>query len=239
MPNWPSGSTSTALPKGLTVIFHGAPGTGKTETARQLARQSGRDLMMVDLSQVRDKWFGESEKNVKAIFSSYRQARENAERDPVLLINEADGLISARFEVGHGMDQVLNLMQNILLEELEKFEGILVATTNLTQNMDKAFERRFLYKVKFDKPGTDVKARIWMDKVKDLGEEDARYLARNHDLSGGQIENVARKILTRHVLRDEPITPALLDELAKQELLIKQGTAPVGFSSEGYRQTVR
>ena len=129
------------LSKGVTAIFYGAPGTGKTETVYQLAKKTGRDICMVELSQTKSKWFGESEKRVRQIFVDYAEMLRNCDREPILFINEADGLFSKRGNVGgnsSSSDHTVNTMQNILLQCLEDFEGILVATTNLNGNLDKA-----------------------------------------------------------------------------------------------------
>ncbi len=86
-----------------------------------------------------------------------------------------------------------NSIQNIILQEMEKLDGILIATTNLTTNLDNAFERRFLYKIRFDRPDEKVKEQIWASMLPTLSEEDARELAHGFDFSGGQIENIVRK----------------------------------------------
>lgn len=152
------------LAGGITVIFFGPPGTGKTEVVYQIARKTGRDIMMVDLSQTKSKWFGESEKQVKKIFDDYALLLKNSEREPILFINEADGLFTKRMGInsnGSSADISINTMQNILLQALENFNGILLATTNLTDNMDKAFERRFSFKINFKKPDKNARKRIW------------------------------------------------------------------------------
>ena len=144
------------LSSGITAVLFGAPGTGKTEAVYQLARKTGRDIMMVDLSETKSKWFGESEKMVKKIFDDYSALLKNGDTEPILFINEADGLFSKRIDLnssrGNSTEQSINTIQNILLQALENFEGILIATTNLTSNLDKAFERRFTFKINFPKP---------------------------------------------------------------------------------------
>ena len=187
--------------KGFACLFYGAPGTGKTETVLQIARQTGRDIMQVDISGLRDKWVGESEKNIKAIFNNYRDICRNKEVMPILFFNEADAIINKRTEhIKHSTDKMDNAMQNIILEEIEKLEGILIATTNLTSNMDKAFERRFLYKMEFHKPSKETRAFIWQSMIKDLTSEHAYKLADEFEFSGGQIENIARKQIVNFIL---------------------------------------
>ena len=189
------------MPAGVTVLFHGSPGTGKTETARQLARQTGREIVHVDLSDAKSMWFGESEKKVMEIFDAYNNYARKQELLPILLFNEADALFSKRRDTHHSSTaQTENAIQNILLEQLEEFEGILVATTNLTTNLDQAFDRRFLYKIQFHNPAKDVKRRIWESKLPGLKEADYEELAGKYNFSGGQIDNVARKVFTEQVL---------------------------------------
>ena len=106
--------------KGFACLFYGAPGTGKTETVLQIARQTGRDLMQVDIAGLRDKWVGESEKNIKEVFARYRRLCQNSEVMPILFFNEADAIINKRTEnVEHSVDKMDNAMQNIILQEIE------------------------------------------------------------------------------------------------------------------------
>ena len=123
---------------GFTCLFYGAPGTGKTETVLQLARQTGRDILQVDVSKIKSCWVGESEKNIKSLFDTYKDKVKKSERAPILLFNEADAIINKRQEgAERSVDKMENSIQNIILEEMEKLDGILIATTNLAQNMDK------------------------------------------------------------------------------------------------------
>jgi hypothetical protein len=182
------------LPVGLNVLLFGAPGTGKTETVYQLARQTGREIIRVEISQTKSKWFGESEKNIKEIFTNYASVARGSSKMPILLFNEADAILSNRNPMNmSGTGQTENAMQNILLEELEKFDGIFFATTNLAQNLDKAFDRRFLYKVEFAKPGISQRVVIIGKKLPFLDSDSCKMIADQFDLSGGQIENIARK----------------------------------------------
>ena len=191
---------------GFACLFYGGPGTGKTETVYQLARQTGRNIMVVDVPQIKSKWVGESEKNIKALFDRYREQvkkanekyndndNENHSRNtPILLFNEADAIIGIRKNgASSAVDKMENSLQNIILQEMETLDGIMIATTNLQQNLDKAFERRFLYKIKFDKPTEEARAHIWQSMIPELSEQDVRTLASNYNFSGGQIENIAR-----------------------------------------------
>ncbi len=205
---------------GFACLFYGAPGTGKTETALQLARSTGRDIMQVNIAGIKSKWVGESEKNIRSIFNRYRTCCEKCDVKPILLFNEADAIISKRStSVDKSVDKMENAMQNIILEELEKLNGILIATTNLTSNMDSAFERRFIYKVEFHQPDVTTKKKIWQSMVNGLEENDATVLATEFDLSGGQIENITRKQIVDKILYGTPTTLAGLRDYCRQETL--------------------
>ncbi len=218
--------------KGFACLFYGAPGTGKTETVLQIARQTGRDLMQVDIAGLRDKWVGESEKNIKEVFARYRRLCQNSEVMPILFFNEADAIINKRTEnVEHSVDKMDNAMQNIILQEIEDLDGILIATTNLTSNLDKAFERRFLYKVEFHKPDTDVKTKIWRSMLKDISADDARQLASHFDFSGGQIENIARKRTVDYILSGKFASLDEIEGYCRAELLGGKERRSIGFIS--------
>ncbi|GHT49798.1 hypothetical protein FACS1894102_4830 [Spirochaetia bacterium] len=207
---------------GFAALFYGAPGTGKTETVYQTARNCGRDILSVDISDTKSKWFGDSEKNVKAIFDHYKYVVKGGGKVPILLFNEADAVIGKRTKIGAAnasIDKTFNAIQNILLQEIENLEGILIATTNFEDNMDHAFERRFLYKVKFEKPGVEIRSAIWKSVINELSDQDALYLANHFDFSGGQIENVARKQTVENILSGAEITLEQLIVFCKEELL--------------------
>ncbi|MCM1111263.1 MAG: ATP-binding protein [Clostridium sp.] len=217
--------------QGFCCIFYGAPGTGKTETVYQLARQTGRDILRVDVDKIKSCWVGESEKNIKSLFDRYRNICRNASLAPILLFNEADAVLGVRMEgAARAVDKMENSIQNIILQEMESLEGIMIATTNLTTNLDKAFERRFLYKVRFDKPTLQARARIWQTMLRGLSENDARAIAAQFDLSGGEIENVARRHSINAILSGRDAID--LDELAascRLERLDNASRPRVGF----------
>lgn len=136
------------LRKGFACLLYGGPGTGKTETVLQIARQTGRDILRVNIAGLRSAYYGETESNVKQVFDYYRELCNNDEVTPILFFNEADGLFNKRTTYVRGeCDIAENTLQNIFLQELEDLEGILIATTNLACNLDKAFDRRFIYKI--------------------------------------------------------------------------------------------
>lgn len=208
--------------KGFACLFYGAPGTGKTETVYQIARSTGRDIMMVDISESKSMWYGESEKRIKKIFDTYRAYLKTCEIAPILLFNEADAIIGKRKEAGSGsIDQTENAIQNILLQEMESLEGVMIATTNLTQNLDKAFERRFLYKIEFDKPDIQARERIWNTMLPSLSEKERLELANNYSLSGGQIENIVRKYTVDSILNDTKPSLEKIQLYCQSEFLYK------------------
>ena len=217
---------------GFACLFYGGPGTGKTETVYQLARRTGREIMVVDVPQIKSKWVGDSEKNIKALFDRYRELVKRKELAPILLFNEADAIISTRKSgAQNAVDKMENAIQNIILQEMETLDGIMIATTNLQENLDNAFERRFLYKIKFEKPDAAVRAKIWQQMIPELSESDATTLAAAHDLSGGQIENVARKHSINVALHGEQenLLENLLKECATERLSNQQQRTRVGF----------
>ncbi|MBW7871607.1 MAG: ATP-binding protein [Flavobacteriia bacterium] len=219
-----------AMPLGITILLHGKPGTGKTESVYQLAKESGRNIFKVDISQTKSMWFGESQKLVKKIFTEYQEFKETEKKCPILLFNEADAIIGKRKEAGSSnVSDTENAIQNILLEELENFNGILFATTNLVENLDAAFERRFLYKIHFEKPSSQVAAKIWKSKLPFLSEEEAFELASKFDFSGGEMENIARKILMDEVLNN--ISPCFdgVMNYCKNENWTNGSVSKIGF----------
>jgi DNA polymerase III delta prime subunit/acyl carrier protein len=182
------------LRSGFACLFYGAPGTGKTETVYQLARKTDRNIMRVNISEIKSSWVGESEKNIKNVFNKYRYLVEKSDVAPILLFNEADAILGKRMEgAERAVDRMENSIQNIILQEIENMEGILIATTNIAGNLDKAFERRFLYKIEFERPDVQAKSAIWRSMMPDLREDEADKLASLYDFSGGQIENICRK----------------------------------------------
>ena len=221
------------LRTGFTCLFYGGPGTGKTETVYQIARTSKRDLYIVDVSQVKSCWVGESEKNIKDVFDKYRQAVAAGGPVPILLFNEADAIFGIRAEgAERAVDKMENSIQNIILQEMEDLDGILMATTNLTTNLDKAFERRFLYKIRFDKPSLEARVAIWMSMIPELTEEEATQLAQDFNFSGGQIENIARKREVSSIIGLVEPSYAQVREFCTEEIIEdKTSRRKIGFNA--------
>jgi AAA+ superfamily predicted ATPase len=217
------------LPTGISILLHGAPGTGKTEIAKQLARKTNRELMHVNISECKTMWFGESEKIIKKIFTDYKAYAKDTKTHPILFFNEADAIISKRKELrGSNVEQTENAIQNILLEELENFQGILVATTNLINNIDPAFDRRFLFKIKFQPPCTSNRANIWKLKLPHLTNKQANQLAQSFVFSGGQIDNIFRKKEIVELLYGESVDFETILRFCKEETL-QQTVNSIGF----------
>lgn len=223
------------LPQGVAVLLYGAAGTGKTESVYQLAKKTNRKVYHVDISESKSCWFGESEKLIKRIFTNYRNMCESCirhkENIPILLFNEADAIISKRKDVGSSnVAQTENAIQNIILEQMETLEGIMIATTNLCNNMDSAFERRFLFKIKFDKPGIKERLHIWKNKLPLLTDEEAKLLASKFDFSGGEIDNIVRKCEIDEIINGALPDIQKIEELCKNEKLSGPEARKVGFA---------
>ena len=222
---------SNGFRSGFACLFYGAPGTGKTETVYQLARQTGRSIMAVNIPDIKSMWVGQSEKNIQEVFNRYRLAVQRSETAPILLFNEADGILGIRQEgAQRSVDKMENSIQNIILQEMEKLDGILIATTNLTQNLDPAFERRFLYKICFERPDASVREKIWHTMLPSLSPSECTVLASTYDLSGGQMENVARKFSINSILYgNEKSAMDVLHAYCNAERLDNQTHRRIGF----------
>ena len=206
----------TGFRTGFACLFYGGPGTG---------------IMVVDVPQIKSKWVGDSEKNIKALFDRYRELVKKAKQTPILLFNEADAIIGIRQQgAQRAVEKMENSIQNIILQEMETLDGIMIATTNLQQNLDKAFERRFLYKIKFEKPTVEARVLIWRTMIPDLSEMDAKTLAAKYDFSGGQIENIARHYTIDSILHDAKEDKlAMLINHCDNERLENNGPKRIGF----------
>ena len=224
--------TEMGMRKGFAILFSGGAGCGKTAGAYELARRTGRDIYAVDMSELKSKWVGDSEKIVKGVFTTYRRMCRTRALAPILLFNEADAIFSKRIDSPQdSVDQMMNAIQNICLDAIENLDGILIATTNLASNFcDEAFARRFIFKVKFSKPEAATRAKIWQSLIGGLSEGDALTLASRYDFSGGNIENIARKAAVGYVLSG---TMAGLKELTgyceEETLFASRSGRRIGF----------
>jgi len=179
-------------------------------------------------------YVGESEKNVRRIFDDFKELSKKAKVDPVLLLNEADQFLSARSEgAGSSADKMHNQMQNIL-EQIEKFEGILIATTNLLTNIDKAFSRRFNHKIEFKKPGKKQRLRLWQFMLPENADYEEGFVLEElakHALTGGQINLIIKNTAYKVAVRDESLFTSkdFLDEIEKELGSSFDGVKSMGF----------
>ena len=191
------------------IIFYGHAGTGKTMTAYSLAKSLKRQVLSFDCSKILSMYVGESEKNVRKIFDTFYDLSTKTKTEPILLLNEADQFLSSRSSgISSSADQMHNQMQNIFLEQIENFSGMLIATTNLLENIDKAFSRRFNYKIEFKKPDEAQRVQLWemmlpreapYDKKIDI-----KALAK-YSLTGGQINLIIKNTAYKVAVRENPI----------------------------------
>lgn len=224
----------SGLRTGFACLFYGGPGTGKTEAVMQLARMTGRGIYQVNMANIRSKWVGESEKNVKNIFKQYRSIVNHSEVAPILLLNEADALLGNRFtNINQSVEKMENTMQNIILQEMEQLDGILIGTTNLTDNLDTAFERRFLFKVMFSNPDANARLNIWQDLLPEIkGIGNFKQIVNDYPFSGGQIENIARKCRIEYILEGKTPDFDMVKSFCDEELLVKTRTHVAGFRND-------
>ena len=148
---------------------------------------------------------------------------------PILFFNEADAIFGKRMEnVDSPAAQMLNSLQDILLQEMETIDGIMICTTNLHGNLDPAFERRFIYKIELEKPGAEVRSRIWESMMPGRSQEEYDQLAHKYPFSGGQIENVVRKSTVDYILTGNKPT---IDDISRfcDEEVFKSKVRKVGF----------
>jgi len=205
------------------IIFYGAAGTGKTMTAYSLAKSLKRQVLAFDCSKILSMYVGESEKNVRKIFDTFYDLCDKTKSEPILLLNEADQFLGSRSSGNiTGSDQMHNQMQNIFLEQIENFRGMLIATTNLLENIDKAFSRRFNYKIEFKKPDKEQRVELWKKMLpqnapydKDL---DVQELA-SYSLTGGQINLIVKNTAYKVAVREEALFQQkdFLSEISKEK----------------------
>jgi SpoVK/Ycf46/Vps4 family AAA+-type ATPase len=217
------------------IIFYGPPGTGKTLTAHSLSRSLKRQVLSFDCSKILSMYIGESEKNVRKIFDTYADLTKQTKTEPILLLNEADQFLASRSSgVGSSADQMHNQMQNIFLEQIEKFQGILIATTNLLENIDKAFSRRFNYKIEFKKPDQKQRLELWkMMLPKHAPFEEGFNIEKliHHPLTGGQINLIVKNTAYNVAARDNAVfmLSDFEDEIRKEKQGSFDSEKSVGF----------
>ena len=190
------------------IIFYGPAGTGKTMSALSLAKSMKKAVLSFDCSKILSKYVGESEQNVRKIFDTYKNIAANCKQSPILLLNEADQFLSTRTESSAGADKMHNQMQNIFLEQIEKFSGVIIATTNFLESLDTAFSRRFEYKIEFKKPDYKDRLQIWQRALPKNASFDAEFSVEslaNYELSGAQIIMVVKNTALKAAISKDGI----------------------------------
>jgi len=181
---------------GISILLYGPSGTGKTEFAFQLALKTGSSIMQLDFSRIQSKWVGETEKNLKRAFGEYERIREKSEENVIMLINECDAVMNRRVSVNTSNDVFANHAQAQLLELLEEFRGIVIATTNMYVNIDNAFHRRFLFRCHIGLPDKETRKLLLNDSgIKQYtGNEIFSRICENN-WNAAQLKNVMQKIV--------------------------------------------
>ena len=217
------------------IIFYGPAGTGKTMSALSLAKSLKKQVLSFDCSKILSKYVGESEQNVRKIFDTYKSICNEAKIEPVLLLNEADQFLSSRMESGtSSADKMHNQMQNIFLEQIERFEGVLIATTNFLQSLDSAFSRRFDFKIEFKKPNFNERLIIWQKIMPENANFEENFsfneLAK-FELSGAQITLVLKNTALKVAVRDDDVFTLrdFIDEIKKEQISAFDSDKKVGL----------
>lgn len=193
--------SENGLAKGISILFNGFSGTGKTATAKRIAKITNRPLFCVDVEKVINKWVGDTEKGTKKIFDQYYEFSKECDLTPILFFNE-DSIFSKRVDVGHSTDRTHNSMQNILLEQMELFTGISIVTSNHAEKLDKAFERRFLYRVEFEKPTKETQQSLLQNSFQNISKETINKILESYSFTGGQIYNIRKKYIMQCIIED-------------------------------------
>lgn len=206
----------------ILALIWGPPGTGKTEAVRQLALRSGRDLVVLDPAKLSNRYVGTTEKAYRRLFLEYRYVCAVSDNIPILLLNEADAILSRRVPVGQAVDKEENSVTDVILQEMEQMLGILIATTNLTDSMDSAFDRRFLLKTELGLPDEMARRKIWKANIPELSDDDTLALASLFQMSGAQINNVAVKRDMAEVFDDGDFGMPFIMDLCEKELALER-----------------
>jgi hypothetical protein len=233
------GFTQTRRSVGTSILLHGPAGTGKTSGARMLARALDATLFETSTERIQSKWVGEGEKNLTRMFAEYRKEVARAEVAPILLIDECEFLFGRRVDAGSSTDAGHNNLIGIVLKEMETLPGVLVATTNLVENLDHAFSRRFDYKIQVDRPDKDAQRALWSIYLKPTipgaSSVDVEALLRVGDFTGAVIARIvftacgiiAADDMREKVLRTEDLVAACYAE--QRSVLDASAKGRIGF----------
>ena len=191
----------------ISTLLYGPSGTGKTEMVRQVALETSRAILVADASKLGGIYIGEGEINFRELFMTYRYVCAVSERCPILLLDEADGVLGKRIEnVNNAAAKDANTIQNVILEELNTLPGIFIATTNLFDNLDEAMYRRFMILLEFHLPDVETRKAIWLSKMPSLNADEAGTLAEKYPITGGLIDNVVSQAIVDEILYEKTIT---------------------------------
>jgi len=234
------GSYKKKIEPGLLMLFHGPPGTGKTFAAGAIAESLSKQLLVTDISRLQSKWVGDSEKNVRRLFTTFEKVVRRTDNPPVLLLNEADQFLTRRLNTtGSAVDVMYNSLQNLFLEAFEQLKGILIATTNLKTNLDEAFSRRFHLKLEFTTPGPKERQALWKlhlpESIPGAGSIDIPALANDYSLSGGQIQIIVKNAATEAAVRSRSKRKLLQQDLVKFCELEKLSEFDTNMKDIGFR----
>jgi SpoVK/Ycf46/Vps4 family AAA+-type ATPase len=212
--NWGFGA-KVPYGRGLSALFSGPPGTGKTMVAGIVARELSMELYRIDLSRITSRYVGETEKNLGRVFDEATRSQS------LLLFDEADSLFARRTEVRSSVDRYANLEVNYLLQRVEDFDGVTLLTTNFESSIDEAFKRRLRFRIKFPFPDRDARLRLWKTmfparaaRARDI---DFDRLADEYELSGGHIKNAAIRAAFLAADSGGPIAMAHIQKAASLE----------------------
>lgn len=227
---WGFDDATAQFSQGSTILFHGPSGTGKTFAAEAIGFDLGRPIMRMNMSQIISKWVGETAKHIETIFAEAKNS------EAILLIDEADALFAPRTGVYSSTDRYANMDVDVLLQELERYEGIIILTTNFLENIEPALFRRLHHVCNFPKPDEDLRERLWREMIPDRTpvnpDIDFARLGKKFEFTGGQIKNVIFRAASLAALRESPqqmISQEDLEAAAREELGVAQ-ERKVGFT---------
>ncbi len=213
----------------IVALFYGSSGVGKTACAEAIAGELGYRFVNISISDVQSKWVGDTQKNIKQLF------RQHSNKQVVLFFDEAEALFSRRTDIRNALDKEMNRDVNVLLQELEKFEGIVILTTNKPDTFDEAFTRRIQFKIQFSLPDSETRLKLWkhlIPKKMQLSENvDFLHLAKNYELSGAGIKNSIFRAATIAVADDVSLIEMKHLILAVEEELndVQKNRKTIGF----------
>ncbi len=212
----------------ISLLLYGSPGTGKTEFAKQVAKNVNGTLYQLNFSHIQSKWIGETEKNIRRVFNAYKENWQKSSKPIILLINEADGLMNKRVAINTSNDAFANQAQTELLEQLEKFKGIIIATTNLLRNIDSAFHRRFLFKCELHAPDAKIRnTYLKRSVIYPLLNSSQISMLNNTPFTMAEMKNIEQKI--QLIQRIRKLSSTDIDALFVSEGLVKNTSRCIGY----------